>query len=62
MALSNGPSDGIRINVTSDRSAPATSRDGGALKPKDSNQTVLPWIGWESFPPAHLAMKDKPFQ
>jgi hypothetical protein len=23
---------------------------------------VLPWIGWEIFPPAHLAMKDKPFQ
>jgi hypothetical protein len=26
------------------------------------NRIVLPWIGWESFPPAHLAMKDKPFQ
>ncbi|MBR1178433.1 MULTISPECIES: hypothetical protein [Bradyrhizobium] len=62
MALSNGPSDGVRINVTSDKSALATPRDGGALMPKYSNQTVLPWIGWERFPPAHLAMKDKPFQ
>jgi hypothetical protein len=25
-------------------------------------QTVLPWIGWEMLPPAHLAMKDKPLR
>jgi len=62
MALSNGPSDGDPLNVTSDKSALATLRDGGATRPKNSNQTVLPWIGWESLPPAHLAMKDKPFQ
>jgi len=33
--------------MISDKSAPATSRDGGATKPKNSNRTVLPWIGWE---------------
>jgi hypothetical protein len=25
-------------------------------------ELLLPSIGWESFPPALLAMKDKPFQ
>jgi hypothetical protein len=29
---------------------------------KLETELLLPWIGWESFPPAHLAMKDKPFQ
>jgi hypothetical protein len=24
-------------------------------------ELLLPWIGWESFPPALLAMKDKAF-
>jgi hypothetical protein len=29
---------------------------------KTQNRIVLPWIGWEFIPPAHLAMKDKPLR
>src|SRR4030081_1022402 len=43
----NGPATGTRSKMISDKSAPATSRDGGATKPKYSNRIVLPWIGWE---------------
>ncbi len=47
----SGPSDGIRINVTSDKSALAVIARWRRSEAIDSNQTVLPWIGWESFRP-----------
>ena len=49
--LPNGPATGTRSKMISDKSALATSRDGGATKPKNSNRIVLPWIGWEGSRP-----------
>jgi hypothetical protein len=48
--------------MISDESAPATSRDGGATKPKNlkPNCAAVDWLGM--IPPAHLAMKDKPLR
>src|ERR1019366_3012654 len=45
------PSDGTRSKMISDKSAPATLRDGGATRPGNSNRIVLPWIGWEGSRP-----------
>ena len=60
--LPNGPATGPFKKLMSDKSASATSRDGGATKPKDlrSDCAAVDWLG--KLPPAHLAMKDKPFQ
>ncbi|WP_420968763.1 hypothetical protein [Bradyrhizobium sp. B120] len=47
MALSNGPSDGVRINVTSDKNALAALRDGGATKAKrlKPDCAAVDWLG-----------------